>query len=121
MNADDTPILDQFFGQDQVSPLGIQNPKTLVSGNLKAQSQDEYIIGFEKTFDLWTFGIKGIYRKLRSGIEDGAMDRGMLNFAADNNLDVNAMADAFSGFSQFILFNPGSNVRRSEESRVGKE
>src|SRR3546814_9391078 len=78
-------LLDQFFGQDQVSPLGIQNPKTLVSGNLKAQSQDEYIIGFEKTFDLWTFGIKGIYRKLRSGIEDGAMDRGMLNFAADNN------------------------------------
>lgn len=110
LNADDTPILGQFFGQDQVSPLGIQNPKTLVSGNLKGQSQDEYSLGFEKTFDLWTFGIKGVYRKLRAGIEDGAMDRGMLNFAADNGLDVDAMAEAFSGFSQFILFNPGGDV-----------
>lgn len=110
LNPDDTPILGQFFGQDQVSPLGIQDPKTLVSGNLKAQSQDEYILGFEKTIDLWTFGIKGTYRKLRKGIEDGAIDRGMINFAIDNGLDVAAMQDAFSGFTQFILFNPGNDV-----------
>jgi len=110
INADDTPILDQFFGQDQVSPLGIQDPKTLVTQNLKAQSQDEYILGFEKSFDLWTFGIKGVYRKLRSGIEDGAVDRGMINFAIDNGLDADAMADSFCGFCQFILFNPGSDV-----------
>lgn len=110
LNADDTPILGDFFGRDQVSPDGIQDPRTLVSGNLKAQSQDEYILGFEKTFDLWTFGIKGTYRKLRKGIEDGAIDRGMINFAIDNGLDVAAMEEAFSGFSQFILFNPGSGV-----------
>jgi len=110
LNPDDTPITGQFLGQDQVSPLGIQNPKTLVSSTLKAQSQDEYILGFEKTFGLYTFGIKGIYRKLRAGIEDGAMDRGMRQFAADNGLDVAAMSAAFGGFDQFILFNPGSDV-----------
>jgi len=110
LNADDTPIIGQFFGQDQVSPLGIQDPRTLVSQNLKGQSQDEYILGFEKTIDLWTFGIKGIHRKLRAGIEDGAIDRGMLNFAADNGLNVDDMADSFGGFTQFILFNPGSDV-----------
>jgi len=110
MNADDTPILDQLIVSELLSPGGVQDPKTLVSQNLKGQSQDEYILGFEKTFGLYTFGIKGIYRKLRAGIEDGAIDRGMINFAADNGLDVDAMADSFVGFSQFILFNPGSDV-----------
>ncbi|MDP2185146.1 MAG: TonB-dependent receptor [Xanthomonadales bacterium] len=110
MNPDDTPILGQSFGKESVSPDGIQNPLTLVSQNLKGQSQDEYILGFEKNIGEWTLGIKGIYRKLRAGIEDGAIDRGMLNFAADNGLDVDAMADSFDGFSQFILFNPGSDV-----------
>ncbi|MDP1696806.1 MAG: TonB-dependent receptor [Xanthomonadaceae bacterium] len=110
LNPDDTPITGQFLGEDQVSPLGIQDPKTLVSSTLKAQSQDEYILGFEKTFGLYTFGIKGVYRKLRAGIEDGAMDRGLRQFAADNGLDVAAMANKFRGFNQFILFNPGSDV-----------
>lgn len=110
VNPDDTPITGRFFGTEQVSPGGIQDPRTLVTGNLKGQSQDEYILGFEKTIDLWTFGIKGVYRKLRNGIEDGAIDRGMLNFAADNGLDVDAMAQGFCGFCQFILFNPGNDV-----------
>jgi len=110
LDADNVPIAGQFLGSDQVSPLGVQNPKTLVSSTLKAQSQDEYILGFEKTFGLYTFGIKGIYRKLRNGIEDGAMDRGLRQLAADNGLDVNAMARKFRGFNQFILFNPGSDV-----------
>ncbi|PIX60246.1 MAG: hypothetical protein COZ47_08200 [Lysobacterales bacterium CG_4_10_14_3_um_filter_64_11] len=34
----------------------------------------------------------------------------MLNFAADNGLNVDDMADSFGGFTQFILFNPGSDV-----------
>ncbi len=47
------------------------DPKTVTAKNLKAQSQDEYILGFDKALnDQYTFGMKGTYRKLNRAIDD---------------------------------------------------
>jgi hypothetical protein len=111
INSDDTPILDQFLGTDVVSPPGIQPKETLRDINLRSQKMDEFSGGYEfSAFDNWKFGIKGVFKDLKSGIEDAAIDRGMQNFAAENGLDVAAMAANFSGFNQFILVNPGSDA-----------
>jgi Carboxypeptidase regulatory-like domain/TonB-dependent Receptor Plug Domain len=111
LNADDTPILGQFLGTDVVSPPGIQPKETLRDLGLTSQKMEEISGGYEfSALDNWKFGIKGIYKDLKSGIEDAAIDRGMQNFAADNGLDVAAMASHFSGFNQFILINPGTDA-----------
>jgi Carboxypeptidase regulatory-like domain len=111
LNSDDTPQLGAFLGRDTVSPGGVQDPRTLVSTTLSSQKMDEFSGGYEfSRWDNWTFGIKAIYKDLKNGIEDGAVDRGMQNFAADNGLDVAAMAANFSGFNQFILLNPGNGA-----------
>jgi outer membrane receptor for ferrienterochelin and colicin len=58
---------DNEYGQ---SP----DPKTITATNLKAQYQDEYILGFDKTLDFldtkWTYGAKATVRKLRNLIDD---------------------------------------------------
>ena len=47
------------------------DPKTVTAKNLKAQSQDEYILGFDKALnDKYTFGMKATYRKLNRAIDD---------------------------------------------------
>ncbi|MEX1829714.1 TonB-dependent receptor [Luteibacter sp. CQ10] len=44
---------------------------TVTAKNLKAQSQDEYILGFDKALgDKYTFGMKATYRKLNRAIDD---------------------------------------------------
>lgn len=111
LNPDDTPILGQEIGTDVVSPGGVQEARTLVDQGLEAQRMQEFIIGFDQAVgEYWTFGIRGVYRDLKAGLEDSAIDRGMINFAIDNGLDVEAVQDVFSGFHQFILLNPGRGV-----------
>ncbi len=111
INPDFTPVLGQFLGKDVVSPPGIQAKETLKDINLQSQKMDEFKLGYEfSAFDNWKFGVQGVFKDLKSGIEDAAIDRGMRIFAADNGLDVAAMANNFSGFTQFILLNPGNNA-----------
>lgn len=58
----------------------------------------------------WTFGARLIYRNLNTGIEDGAIDRGMQNWADANGLNSASIAATWSAFHQFVLFNPGSDI-----------
>jgi hypothetical protein len=47
------------------------DPKTVTAKNLKAQYQDEYILGFDKQLNsAWTYGAKAMYRKLQNAIDD---------------------------------------------------
>ncbi len=111
LNPDETPILGEFIGTDEVSPGGVQDARTLVAQNLSEQRMQEFILGYDQAYgEHWTFGVRAVYRDLKNGLEDGAIDRGMINFAIDNGLDVDAMKAAFGGFSQFILMNPGRGV-----------
>lgn len=112
LNPDETPILGEFIGTDVVSPGGVQDARTLIDQGIEAQRMQEFIIGYDQAVgENWSFGVRGVYRDLKAGLEDAAVDRGMINFAIDNGLDAEAMADAFGGFSQFILLNPGRGVK----------
>lgn len=47
------------------------DPSTITSKGLKAQYQDEFILGFDKKLSAnWNAGVKGTYRVLRSAIDD---------------------------------------------------
>lgn len=47
------------------------NPKTVAANNLKAEYQDEFILGFDHMLaEHWVYGAKGMLRKLRNAIDD---------------------------------------------------
>lgn len=103
--------IGEFIGLDIVSPPGVQPASTLVSKSLENQRQIEYSLGYDFSVGSnWSFGIRGVYRDLGQGLEDGALDAGFRQFAADNGLDVAAAEAAFTGFQTFVLYNPGSDV-----------
>lgn len=77
--------LTQFYTYDSIGPDGMPvNRQAVDSGagftgasnearaaNLKATSQDEYILGAEMEIaPKWTVGVKGMYRKLNEALED---------------------------------------------------
>ncbi|MHC1478856.1 TonB-dependent receptor [Frateuria aurantia] len=54
-------------GENGSSP----DPRTVSAQNLKSEYQDEYILGFEKSFaGDWIFGTKLTYRSLKNAIDD---------------------------------------------------
>jgi hypothetical protein len=49
----------------------LPDPKTVTAKGIKAESQDEYILGFTKSAGAsWVYGAKLTYRKLRNAIDD---------------------------------------------------
>jgi hypothetical protein len=88
--------------------------ESLIAGNLKSQSLDEYIVGAEHRFD---GGIRvGVFftkRDLTSTLEDAAVDAAIRTYCTANNLN-GANADGetcqtiFNGTHQYVLLNPGS-------------
>ncbi|HEX7342442.1 MAG TPA: TonB-dependent receptor [Rhodanobacteraceae bacterium] len=55
---------DYEYGQDK-------DPRTVTATDLKAQYQDEFILGFDKTLGQnWVYGAKAIYRNLKTAIDD---------------------------------------------------
>ncbi len=92
--------------------------ESTVARNLKSQSMDEYILGYEQRFGRrWSVGAFGTYRKLNNSLEDIAIDAAVNNYCAQNNLDCtvaaptdanpNNRAPIWSGFHQYVLANPG--------------
>ena len=75
-----------------------------INPNLKANSQDEYALGFEKAISKsLNVGAKVTYRKMGSTIDDLCDNRGLIAYAIRNGLPTaTASADA-----NCRLFNPG--------------
>lgn len=89
------------------------DPTTVTGKGLKAEYQDEFIAGFDKTLGAnWTYGVKLTYRKLGNAIDDFC-DTGRVQDAfAAQGYDVNSQNwDAVGCY----LFNPG----RANTFRVG--
>ncbi len=88
--------------------------ESLVAGNLKSQSLDEYIIGAERRFPgRIRVGLYYTKRDLNATLEDAAVDAAIRTYCTANNLN-GANADGetcqtiFSGTHQYVLLNPGS-------------
>jgi hypothetical protein len=81
---------------------------TTVARNLKPQSADEYILGGEQRVgDHWKFGAYYTYKKLNEVLEDAAIDQAAIKYCNENGL---GCADLYSGFSQYVLINPGADA-----------
>ncbi|WP_298089732.1 TonB-dependent receptor [uncultured Sphingomonas sp.] len=94
--------------------------ESTVARNLKSQSMDEYVVGYEQRLgERWKIGAFGMYRKLNESLEDIAIDAAVNGYCARNNLDCtvaapttanpNNRAPIWSGFHQYVLANPGAN------------
>ncbi|MBL8299659.1 MAG: TonB-dependent receptor [Rhodanobacteraceae bacterium] len=80
------------------------DPRKVSAQNLRPMYQDELVIGYQQALQgAWSFGVRGVTRRLKSLIEDTCQSAGIERWAQDN------------GFNQFstdslpacIMLNPG--------------
>lgn len=136
VNADQTPILgapiqisggracpaaalaaDRTGGNNcTVNSDGTTPPfASLVDASLKAQSRDEYILGLEQRVGTRIrLGAYVTQRKLNESLEDAYIDQGVRGYCrrefANNAAKLASCFSIFSGFHQYSLLNPGSDV-----------
>lgn len=93
----------------QVNSDGVPGPTdTLISQNLKPSYTDEYILGASHRLGGWTFGVDYIRRRLGETLEDVAVDAAVLAYCTANK--VAGCENEFTGFHQYVLANPGSDI-----------
>lgn len=109
VNADFTPIIGAPLTPVSVFADGsVHDPRSIVDQNLKPMFQDEFILGYQKQLGgHWSVGVKGIYRDLKSTIEDVAIDAALNAYAAANGYD----DFEAGGFDFYVLTNPGRDMR----------
>lgn len=98
----------QIFGDGTVP-----DTRSVTDGNLEAMYQDEFILGYQHTLDSGIMlGIKGIYRKLGTTIEDVAIDAAVISYYNSNGswTGDDPVEDVFGGFHQYVLTNPGADM-----------
>ena len=92
------------------------DPKTLVATNLGATYEDEFIVGYEtQVNDLWTVGVKAIYRNLGRAAEDSLLDSGVVAYCRANNIALNNAQNTgclqmYNGQTLYRIINPGEGA-----------
>ncbi|WP_394652165.1 carboxypeptidase regulatory-like domain-containing protein [uncultured Sphingomonas sp.] len=90
---------------------GVPGTSTTVASNLKSQSTDEYILGFEQRFGQgMKFGVFGTYTKLNNSLEDAALDQAIVPLCVAAGNTGAACAAIYNGVHQYALINPGRDV-----------
>jgi hypothetical protein len=87
-----------------------KSAETTVARQLKPQSADEYILGYEKRLGTrWRVGAYFTYTKLNEVLEDSSIDQAVNAYCVKQKVSgCNAIWD---GFHQYVLINPGSASR----------
>jgi outer membrane receptor for ferrienterochelin and colicin len=121
LNADgiddttDEPILGTFLGGTNFAGGDVKATNTTVDADIDPMYVDEWILGYEQeVFDGWTFSLKGTYRELGTAIDDVAIDAAVLDYCSGANPDNLTYAECYSvwyGFHQYVLTNPGQDMR----------
>lgn len=92
-----------------ISSDGILGPTdTLVASSLQPSYTDEWTIGLEHRIGDWNFQLNYINRRLGRTLDDVAIDAAVLKYCAANNIQ--GCGDVFTGFHQYVLANPGSDI-----------
>lgn len=92
------------------------DPRTLVATDLGATFEDEFIVGYEtRISDLWTVGVKAIYRNLGRAAEDALLDSGVVSYCQRNGLPLTNVGgtgcfDLYNGQSLYRIINPGEGA-----------
>ncbi len=121
LNADgindttDEPILGTFLGGTNFAGGDVKPTNTTVDADIDPMYVDEWILGYEQeVFDGWTFSLKGTYRELGTAIDDVAIDAAVLDYCSGADPDNLTYAECYSvwyGFHQYVLTNPGQDMR----------
>jgi hypothetical protein len=93
----------------QIFSEGVPGPTdTLVAANIEPMYQDEIVLGATHRMNDWTFGARYINRRLKQTLEDVAIDAAVLAYCTKNG--VKGCENEFTGFHQYVLANPGSDI-----------
>lgn len=118
------PILGELIRPRTLADGTVQPTVSSVDQDIEPMYQDEFILGYQWNFaPNWSVGIRGIYRDLKSTLEDMAVDAGLNRYIAENgtsattqdcgaNDDEGEFSDNLfaCGFDYYVLGNPGSEI-----------
>ena len=80
------------------------DPATVTAKGVKAEYQDEYVLGFQKQLSpKWFYGVKGVVRNLRNALDDVCDGDTILARAAAQGVDLSQLGENKSCY----IFNPG--------------
>ena len=103
----------------------VADTRSVTDNNIEPMYQSEFILGYSRYLDSGVeLGVKGIYRKLESTIEDVAIDAAVNSYyatswvpfefdcddGANTPLRPCMAPDYFTGFHQYVLTNPGNGM-----------
>ena len=106
------PTVGPDAGQNScfsISSDGLAGPTdTLISQNLQPSYQDEWTVGLQHRIGDWDFSLTYINRRLGRTLDDVAIDAAVLAYCDQNGIQ--GCGDVFTGFHQYVLANPGSDI-----------
>ena len=113
LDANGFPVLGPIIGSRLYFADGTLGfPEAQSTEGLDPMYQDEYMLGFEYNLaDEWTVGIRYTTRDLKSLIEDVAVDAAVIAWANANGYGSDPALATYSGFHQYVLINPGKDIR----------
>lgn len=84
---------------------------SVVASNLKPQSTDEYVLGFERRFgSRLRAGAYFTYVHLNDSLEDAALDQAIIPYCVSQGKTAASCRAIFNGVHQYALINPGRDV-----------
>ncbi|AWF82777.1 hypothetical protein BTJ40_19245 [Microbulbifer sp. A4B17] len=119
LNSDSTPCnLGESDGLGYYADGSLKDTKSVVDKNIDPMYQSEYILGYEYIMDSGIqLGVRGIYRNLEVALEDLAIDAAVIDYYNSSGtwdaskVDGASVEDIFGGFHQYVLTNPGNDMR----------
>jgi hypothetical protein len=97
----------RFYTSDGEVP----DPRAVVDNNLSPMYQDEFILGFQQQVDEhWTIGVRGVYRDLKSGMDDICNYNEPYYWALENGYDEGEADAIASAVNHCFLTNPGNGL-----------
>jgi len=111
----DEPILGTLTGTSTLADGVLKATNTSVDAEIDPMYVDEFILGYEqRVFGDWTLGVKGTYREIGTAIDDVAIDAAVLAYCdtqGADNLSAAVCYNVWYGFHQYVLTNPGEEMR----------
>lgn len=116
LNPDGSPCnLGDAYSNAVFSDGQVPDTRSKVDTQIEPMFQSEFILGYEYEMDSGIqLGVRGIYRRLESSIEDIAIDAGVINYYNSNpgawTVEGQTVEEVFAGFHQYVLANPGKDM-----------
>ncbi|MFA0813866.1 TonB-dependent receptor [Microbulbifer epialgicus] len=96
----------------------MSDTNSLIDSNIEPMYQSEYILGYEYiTESGLQLGVKGTYRNLEKALDDVAIDYAVIDYYNStgswdsSKVDGQSVDEVFEGLHQYVLTNPGTNMR----------